>query len=645
MITGISIHNSRVLKQAEYHGLPRVMFICGPNGVGKTTLLDCMGRYVGVSKLPTTKIVVAPATRTWRREVVQTRMLFNSLSASDVLELSANINAHSNTFGRNIYTAVRDLWSDDESKQLVKPLLAKLKNSWQRYLADEITRSNYRTEGRIWPDPKSALGNFVHQIFDEIEYVDTREVGDNTNILFSAVNRAGQAHLDIDDLSSGEKAIFSVFLPVIEEDFRRSMGEPRRELTLVVDEVENHLHPSLQLKILNYMRTKCKEGYQFICTTHSTVLIKACSQEELFHVLPAGLSVGNQLRKASQDTYSLEEVLQESVLFANGFQRHIFCEGYDPIKLDENNICDSELYSIFLNTDNHYRIVASNSCDALMAGAKAAVTTLFAPLCLTTIRDFDTTNTASDESVWCDIVLPFYSLESMLLNADAILLVVSRYGIIKDQIESAISEAINRICSEEEISLISPGSFLRRSSSVQYDEAIGLLKNGQTDSVFQLQPTAFSKVEGNRNRLNAARSDRDLAIAFVKGKKIYRYVYESLGLRGKAFTARSFADQVARQARSMNLPFWINDLERIVKRGVGNSLSRLMLSDVGNVVSSNPHYSGSFAQARGMLEVVHFNSRDYAVIREGVKFEDFAQRLAPIYIATNALIPGYNWVK
>ena len=114
-------------------------------------------------------------------------------------------------------------------------------------------------------------------------------------ILFESVNRPDEPSLDIDDLSSGEKAIFSIFLPVIEEEFSRQMGEPRRDITLVIDEIENHLHPSLQLRALNYMRDRVGDGYQFICTTHSTTLIKACAQIGLFHVLPRGATVGNRL--------------------------------------------------------------------------------------------------------------------------------------------------------------------------------------------------------------------------------------------------------------------------------------------------------------------------------------------------------------
>jgi predicted ATPase len=645
MITNFKISDARIIREAACDSLPRVMFICGPNGVGKTTLLDAMGRGRGITKLPTTKVAVAPATRTWRKEVVQTRMLYNTVSSFDVLDLAANMHTYSPIFGRNVFSPIRDMWSDDDSKQLVKPLLAKLRNLWSAYLSKEIISSGFHTSDRVWPDPKSALDKFTEDMFDELRYIDTIENGEQTNVLFAAVNRPGMPPLDVDELSSGEKAIFSVFLPVIEEDFRRKMGEPRRELTLIVDEVENHLHPSLQLRMLNFMRKKSLDGYQFICTTHSTVLIKACNYDELFHVLPAGLTVGNQLRKAAHETYSLEEVMQESVLFANGFQRHIFCEGYDPSKLDENNICDSEIYGILVNSGVHNKIIASSSCDSLMAGARAAVTTLFAPLCMAAIRDNDSGRSPDVNAVWCDIVLPVYSLESLLLNVAAIHDVVGRYSITETQIEDTITQVIHKICDEEENSIVTPGAFLRRKESIQFDQAIAFLESDQVDEVFQLNKQSIQKIQSARSKLVLAKGNRELALATIKGKKIYRYLFEGLSLRARAFTQRSFAEQVAQRVKLRNHLSWLNDFERIVKRGVGNSFTQIIYTPEGEVLRTNSTHNPSIITVDNMLDKINFFGTDYAVIKDGVRLEDFAKQLAPFAVAMKTLKPDYKWIN
>src|SRR5436190_619169 len=123
MITKLHISNYKIIRQAECEDLPRVMFICGPNGVGKTTILDAIGRQTGIVVDPDTNIAVAPATRTWRKEAVQSRWLYgNSTTTNQVYTLTSSVSNYANLFGRNVYSAQRDLWSDDDAKQLVKPL-------------------------------------------------------------------------------------------------------------------------------------------------------------------------------------------------------------------------------------------------------------------------------------------------------------------------------------------------------------------------------------------------------------------------------------------------------------------------------------------------------------------------------------------
>jgi predicted ATPase len=644
MLTKFSVCNYKIIRDAVCESLGRVMVICGPNGVGKTTLLDALGRGHGVTVPPTTKIAVAPATRTWRKESLQSRMLYNDISSFEVFSLNSALNQIGNKFGRQIYQNVRDLWSDDDSKQMVKPLLAKLKNRWKDYVTTFITQSGYETEPRRWPNPKSALAAFTEQMFDELQYVDTMEEGEHTKVLFYSVNRPDHPPVDIDDLSSGEKAIFSIFLPVIEEDFRRQMGEDRRELTLIVDEVENHLHPSLQLRMLDYMRQKSDNWYQFICTTHSTVLIKACKPDELYHVLPAGLTLGNQFRKAAAETYSLEEVVQESVLFANGFQRHVFCEGFDPTKRDENNICDSEIYQALLKTEPGHKVVAAGSCDAVLAASRAASSTVFAPLCMAAIRDNDTGRTPDLSAAWCDVVLPIYSLESLLLDVKSIHEVVCRYEITESKIDSAISRVVAKLCDEHETQLVTPGAMLRRKDGAGFAQAIAELKAHRITDVFEVHSPAFQKAEENKAKLVQARSNRDVAIATIKGKKIYRYLFEELGLRGRAFTQRAFAEQVMHRVKERKPFDWIDDLERIAKRGVGNALAQVLLTPIGDPVRQHTTHATGLQRVLEKVERVEFNGTPYAVIKDDIKIEDFAKNLAPLATALREVMPDYKWL-
>jgi predicted ATPase len=643
MIKSFKVRNYKIIREARCESAGRVMFICGPNGVGKTTLLDALGRQTGVIMSPGTQIAVAPATRTWRKENLQSRMLHNEISSFDVFALSSQMGSYGAQFGRQIYQGSRDLWSDDDSKQMVKPLLAKLKNVWKDYVANQIAECGFTTTERTWPDPKSPVSAFTDQMFNELRYVDTAEEGEQTKVLFYSVNRSDQPPVDIDDLSSGEKAIFSIFLPVIEEDFRRQLGHARRELALIVDEVENHLHPSLQLRLLEYVRQKSQEGYQFICTTHSTVLIKACSPDELYHVLPAGLTLNNQFRQACIETYSLEEIVQDSVLFANGFQRHVFCEGFDPKTIDENNICDTELYHTLLDTKLGHKVIAVGSCDAVLAASRAASSTVFAPLCMAAIRDQDLGRAADLTAPWCDIVLPLYSLETLLLDEQAILQVVQRYDVKPSEIRSAIDRVIERLCDEEQTQLVTPGTLLKRKDGTGFIRAIADLKAGNVTGVFEIQPAAFRKVSDSWSKLEAARSDRLVATTNIKGKKIYRYLFEELKLRGRSFTQRAFADQIISHIRVNRTISWIDDLERIAKRGVGNALAQVLLSPVGQPIRENSAFTAALQRVFEDVDQVSFNGVSYAVIKPHLKIEDFAKKLAPLATALNQIMPDYRW--
>jgi predicted ATPase len=648
LITKIAINNYRILREAVCEDVPRVMVVCGPNGVGKTTLLDAIGRAQGTTVDQGTRVVVAPATRTWRKEAVQQRSLYaNATTSADAFAMTSQISTILSGLGRNAYSSTRDLWSDDDAKQLVKPLIAKLKTQWRDLVAGQIEQSEFRTPQREWPNPNSVLAEFTAALFDEIRYEDTvtQTSGNDltTRVLFSSANTPGVSQ-EIDDLSSGEKAVFSIFLPVIEEEFRRLMGEPLRELTLVIDELEEHLHPSLQLRVLEYCRHRANDGYQFICTTHSTTLIRASAQTELFHVLPKGMTAGNQLRRAAGEIHSLVEVMQDHVLFASGYQRHILCEGFDPDRPDEANICDSELYTALLGPTKEQKIIAAGSRDALIAGLRAASHSVFAPLCLVSITDADDSVRPDPRAPWCQVVLPLYSLESVLLDPSAIAGALSVYGVTQEMAEQAIGRAVDRAIADRRTQLtLSPAACLAVKRDMSVESGLPLLGSGDVASVFEVRPDAVERIRSGLARLEEAGKDRQVALKAMKGKKIYHYLFDELGLRGRGFTHRSFALSVLGRIRAEKALSWLTDFERVVKRGVGNALTTLLLTEEGDALRGDPQYQGVITSVVELTDSIILDDQHYAVIRDSVRVETFAERLAPLATAVNAVKPAYVW--
>lgn len=91
--------------------------------------------------------------------------------------------------------------------------------------------------------------------------------------------------VDLNDLSSGEKSIVLMFYPLIERQTRSilagvedSQATPMPAIAVLIDEPELHLHPNLQLKVLDYLRVlSSEEGMQVIVATHSPTIVEQAS--------------------------------------------------------------------------------------------------------------------------------------------------------------------------------------------------------------------------------------------------------------------------------------------------------------------------------------------------------------------------------
>ncbi len=82
---------------------------------------------------------------------------------------------------------------------------------------------------------------------------------------------------------------------------------------MLMDEPELHLHPNLQAKVLDYIRSLAmSEKMQFILATHSPSMVELTTPEELYLLRPAEL-VGtddNQLVQIATDDQRLKLIRQ-----------------------------------------------------------------------------------------------------------------------------------------------------------------------------------------------------------------------------------------------------------------------------------------------------------------------------------------------
>ena len=220
--------------------------------------------------------------------------------------------------GINIHSRTRSAWDFDETSNYLKYALCQIELDRQAALTERFDKDGKITEGSmpdIWNPLKAMTENLLpHLHFYKIDVSNK----DSVQCLWNV--HAKNIQVDIDDLSSGEKAVIQLFFPLIENRIQSRLEQSKganvitttdhtaEKVCVLMDEPELHLHPNLQGKILDYLRSlAAREHVQFILATHSPTIVEQASSEELFLLRPSEMvRVGeNQLIRIASDDEKL----------------------------------------------------------------------------------------------------------------------------------------------------------------------------------------------------------------------------------------------------------------------------------------------------------------------------------------------------
>lgn len=175
-----------------------------------------------------------------------------------------------------------------------------------------------RREGGIEaPDSLKPIREFFDEFFAPMKFVDVHIDCSP----FKYIVRTPRGDIDIDDMSAGEKEILNTYI-------RFHQLHPR-DAVILFDEADAHLHPDLERRYLEVLRSIGK-GNQIWLTTHSPEMMIEAGSASLFTVLkqPAA-DDGNQfLQVTSSDQLhaSLTELMGSRGLVSFN-QRVVFIEG------------------------------------------------------------------------------------------------------------------------------------------------------------------------------------------------------------------------------------------------------------------------------------------------------------------------------
>lgn len=423
-IPNFSVRNNRSVHLAVCDTCPKVMVITGPNGSGKSTLLDCLRQSGGA---PGPILYVGPH-RTSRRQTVRARYLYQQPIQMRKLLSEINLPGFE---GINIPNRNRNAWDFDEASSYLKNGLCQIELDRQAAITNRLDLNGEITKGSlpdIWSPLKEMTENLLpHLRFSKIDVSNRDQVQCLWNVHSKDIT------VDIDDLSSGEKAVIQLFFPLIEnriqlllERTKGSKTEDKKEhVCVLMDEPDLHLHPVLQGKVLDYIRSiSIKDDVQFIIVTHSPIIVEHANSDELFLLMPSELVHGetNQLVRIANDDEKLDLMRDVFGSTSNitAMRPLLIVEGRKEGK-DSRRPSDSRIYGFLSEKFNQVTIVpggGKSECKTLAHSLTDILKELSPELKAYALLDRDIEKQEPEDDLL--YYLPVSMIENLLINPKVI---------------------------------------------------------------------------------------------------------------------------------------------------------------------------------------------------------------------------------
>lgn len=159
---------------------------------------------------------------------------------------------------------------------------------------------------------------------------------ESKSTFFFGINK-GDTVLNFNQLSSGEKSIINIVFSIAQKLIKadRSSENPLDGKGLIlIDEIDLHLHPSWQVKIVKALKTTFP-NVQFIVTTHSPLVLSSVKRGEIIALSNGGVSPYDKI--PNKEGATANEIL-EKVYFAPIQNEDVipYRKNLDQLILEEN---------------------------------------------------------------------------------------------------------------------------------------------------------------------------------------------------------------------------------------------------------------------------------------------------------------------
>ncbi len=429
-ISEFAVRNQRAVRLASCSAVPKVMIITGPNGSGKSTLLNHL-RTLGTG--PGRTLYVGPH-RTSRRQQVRMRFLTQQRIQMGTLLASPHLPGME---GIATSTNERDAWNYDETQSYLKYSLCQIELDRQRAIAERFDEIGTISK-KDMPDVWQPLSEMTHNLLPHLKFhkIDISN-RDQVRCLWQVHTK--DVLVDIDDLSSGEKSLIQLFFPLIEHQIESHLEsisgkqppEPTESSTVLgpvavlMDEPELHLHPHLQAKVLDYIRSvSLSENVQFLLATHSPAIVEHSTSDELYLLRPAELTGGdeNQLVQiaTSEERLSLVRETFGSTSNITAMRKIVVVEGASA-GAESRRAADARIYNFLSERFSQVNIISGGGkfeVTALTQRLNEALATIAPGISAKALldRDLESSATGPDGA----ILLPVSMIENLLIDPDVL---------------------------------------------------------------------------------------------------------------------------------------------------------------------------------------------------------------------------------
>ncbi|HFF5432336.1 AAA family ATPase [Acinetobacter baumannii] len=206
--------------------------------------------------------------------------------------------------------------------------------------------------------------NFEISLKKLFENEDTLLIFKNEDRKFEIYN--GKNHTTFQNLSSGYKAIFDIFADLLLRTEFFDITPSDLEGIVIIDEIDAHLHISLQKLILPFFSESFK-NIQFIVSTHSPFVITSTDDDTVVYDISSGAFFEDDLSRYSYEAVikglfhvnpisseinesieTLKDLLNERSINYDNIRSIV----KDLIQLERNGLLDKKLKNLYLQAIN-----------------------------------------------------------------------------------------------------------------------------------------------------------------------------------------------------------------------------------------------------------------------------------------------------